>query len=353
MRHGWLPSVAFFATLAAPLPGSAAASDAPRDRNWALRIDDDWLAPGQRDADYTAGVAYTLGAGAGDTHAGPRWLARTLDWTDDVLRVPASPAADESRAFEIGVQVFTPRDLTAEVPLPDDRPYATLLYAASSQLTLDEARDVARQSTLTLGVLGLPIVGELHRALHEGLGSPLPNGYDHQISDGGEPTFRYAFASQHLLTTGAHAERPYAVRFGFGASAGYITEANVEIAARSGPERDAWWRASPPSSDYAGQPPFRSAQYGAVERGVVLEGGLALEVRVYNTFLQGQARHSDVTFASGELNHVLIQAWFGLSTELTNGLEISYTLRWSSPEIAAGAGSRSFSWGSLSFARRF
>jgi len=42
-----------------------------------------------------------------------------------------------------------------------------------------------------------------------------------------------------------------------------------------------------------------------------------------------------------------------LSTELKGGLAISYSLRWQSAEIANGTGSRSFSWGTLSFARAF
>jgi hypothetical protein len=247
------------------------------------------------------------------------------------------------------VQLFTPRDLAAEEALPDDRPYANLVYVSSSSVALDDNRDIVRQTTFTIGVLGLPIIGDLHRALHELLQSPLPNGYAHQISDGGEPTFRYAFSSRRLLSSGARGDRPYAARFGFTASVGYITDASAEIALRSGPERVPWWSAPPPLSDYAGQPPIRSA--GASPRGVMLEGGLAVRARVYNAFLQGQVRHSDVTFASSELNHLLVEAWFGLSTQLESGLAISYSLRWQSPEISSGIGSRSFAWGTISFAR--
>jgi hypothetical protein len=325
----------------------AAADDAPHDRGWTFRIDDDFLALSGRDADYTGGFAYTL---TDDGPVGPRWLARALDWIDEALRVTRAGSPAEPRAFEIGLQLFTPRDLTAEEALPDDRPYANVIYASSSSLVRDEDRDVVRQTTFTLGVLGLPVVGEAHRALHELLQSPLPNGYAHQISDGGEPTFRYAFSSQRLLASGMHNERPYSVRFGFSANAGYLTDASVDIAIRSGPERVPWWSTPPPLSDYAGQPPIRSA-IAASQRGVVLEGGLAVRARVYNAFLQGQVRHSDVTFAWDELDHVLLESWFGVSTELEGGLAISYSLRWQSPEIASGTGSRSFSWGTLSFAR--
>jgi hypothetical protein len=346
----WRLPLTCAAALAATAPsGVAAADDAPHDRGWTLRIDDDFLALQERDADYTGGFAYTLNA---DGPVGPRWLASALDWIDDALRLPSPGSPSEPRAFEIGVQLFTPRDLTAEEALPDDRPYANLVYASSSSVTRDEDRNVVRQTTFTIGVLGLPIVGDLHRALHELLKSPLPNGYAHQISDGGEPTFRYAFSSERLLASGTHHERPYSVRFGFTASAGYLTDASAEIAVRSGPERVPWWSTPPPLTDYAGQPPIRPAS-AASPRGVVLEGGLAVRARVYNAFLQGQVRHSDVTFAWDELDHVLLEAWFGVSTELEGGLAISYALRWQSPEISTGSGSRSFAWGTLSFARGF
>src|SRR4051812_40125424 len=185
-RARWLVPIACVATLGATTPiRAAAADDAPRGRAWTLRIDDDFLALAGRDADYTGGVAYALND---DEPVGPRWLARALDWIDGALRVPRAGAGGGRDAFEIGVQLFTPRDLTAEQALPDDRPYANVVYASSSALARDADRDIVRQTTFTLGVLGLPLVGDLHRALHELLDSPLPNGYAHQISDGGEPT---------------------------------------------------------------------------------------------------------------------------------------------------------------------
>jgi hypothetical protein len=179
---------------------TAAESVPPRDHGWILRFDNDLLKPGEHDRDYTFGAAFTRVSDEGVE--GPQWLAHALDWTDDLLRVPRAATGD-GRAFELGLQLFTPADLTAEAPLPDDRPYANLLYAASSRLTQDPAHRAVYQTTLTLGVLGLPVVGRVQRAAHDLLGNPLPGGYDHQISDGGEPTFRYAFSTHRLLTSAA------------------------------------------------------------------------------------------------------------------------------------------------------
>jgi len=116
-----------------------------------------------------------------------------------------------------------------------------------------------------------------------------------------------------------------------------------------------WWSGPPMPSDYAGQPPIEPRRDGATAaaRGVVYEAGVAVRARAYNAFLQGQVRHSDVTFAADDLNHLLLEAWLAFSIVQKNGINVSYTLRWQSPEIKEGTGSRSFSWGSLAFVRRF
>src|SRR5262249_50769593 len=106
---------------------------------------------------------------------------------------------------------------------------------------------------------------------------------------------------------------------------------------------------------YADQPVIQPRREGSAApvRGVVYEAGVAVRGRAYNAFLQGQVRDSDVTFGADEVNHLLIEAWLGFSIVQKNGIYVGYTLRWQSPEIKEGTGSRSFSWGSLDFARRF
>ncbi len=205
-------------------------------------------------------------------------------------------------------------------PLRDDRPYANLLYVASSKLALDEPRGTAFQSSLAIGFLGLPFAEQLHRGVHAIAGSAEPSGYDHQISAGGEPTFMYAASRYRLLASGDfRGRRPYSVRFGVGGSVGYITEGNVEIAVRTdGP----WWASSPASGDYAGHPQIGGpapANRGRLR--VQLEAGAKVRARVYNAFLEGQFRHSDVTFGSSELEPLLVDVWFGATTVLRERLE--------------------------------
>jgi hypothetical protein len=220
---------------------------------------------------------------------------------------------------------------------------------------VDSSDRTAFQSSLTLGLLGLPIVGAMHRALHQIIDSPLPNGYSYQISNGGEPTFRYAVSRRHLLASSASGDRPRSTQYGIDASFGYITELSAELIFRSGPLRTPWWGGPPMSSDYAGQPTMmmRAEPGLASGRGVILEAGIESRLRLYNAFLQGQFRDSTVTFSSDQLNHVLLEAWIGVAFRLESGLELSYTIRKQSREIGHGTGARAFTWGNVSFARRF
>ena len=108
-------------------------------------------------------------------------------------------------------------------------------------------------------------------------------------------------------------------------------------------------------ADYAGQPEMTAplSPGPAPGRGLLFEAGIKARLRFYNAFLQGQFRASDVSFASDELNHLLVDTWVGVGFRLASGLELSYTLRRQSAEIARGGGARAFTWGNLSFARRF
>ena len=135
------------------------------------------------------------------------------------------------------------------------------------------------------------------------------------------------------------------------APVGYLTEANLEIVARS----DApWWSTAAATADYAGHPaisgPLRLA-HGRPR--FQLEAGAKLHARIYNAFLEGQFRHSDVVYSSHELEPLLVDLWIGATTVLPRGISISYTVRHQTEEIGRGSGARSFAWGSIGIAQSF
>lgn len=323
-------------------------------RSWTVHLDNDLFAFADEDRDYTAGVALSLGGEAAARH--PLSLSRVLEWSNDRTRFSALEANAEptGRTLEVGLLLFSPQDLSATAPLPDDRPYASLAYVASSQVAHDPTRATAYQSTLAFGVLGLPLAETVHRAVHRAIGSREPLGYSHQISDGGEPTFRYAVRRQQLLWDGTRDARPFHVRYGFAASVGYVTEASVEIALRVGGSRLPWWSAPPGFSEYAGQPAVAAGTLApSGRRELVVDAGLRVRARVYNSFLQGQFRDSDVEYSSARLSHGLVEAWIGATTILKNGLSVSYTVRRQTDEIKDGPGSRDFTWASIGVTRQF
>ncbi len=320
-------------------------------RRWSVHFDDDLFSFANHDRDYTGGVTFGL---TGDrAHDHPLSLAGVLERADRATRFAAwrGDAALEGESLEMGLLLFTPQDLATPKPLHDDRPYANLLYAASSEVALDEQRGVAFQSSLSIGALGLPIAEALQHAVHELLGNTEPRGYSHQISDGGEPTFMYSVSRYRRLRQGSFRGHPYSVRVGAGASVGYLTEANLEIVARSGTP---WWSSSTVSGDYAGHPAIGGPAPAAAGRlRFQLEAGAKLHLRAYNAFLEGQFRHGDVAYSAHELQPLLVDLWIGATTVFPKGLSVSYTIRHQTEEIARGRGARSFAWGSIGISRSF
>src|SRR5690606_19037844 len=96
----------------------------------------------------------------------------------------------------------------------------------------------------------------IQRRIHEGLDlSELPQGWDHQVSDGGEPTMRFTWARQALLASNFQARhREFELKWRTEASVGYLTEASIGASARWGRINTPWWSFTPERADYVAQP---------------------------------------------------------------------------------------------------
>ena len=86
---------------------------------------------------------------------------------------------------------------------------------------------------------------------------------------------------------------------------------------------------------------------------IFLFAGTRAKLRVYNAFLQGQFRHSDLTYGEGDLNKALAEAWAGAEWRTASGWALQYLARWESPELRDVRGSRSFTWGSIEVSKTF
>ena len=81
--------------------------------------------------------------------------------------------------------------------------------------------------------------------------------------------------------------------------------------------------------------------------------GTRAKLRVYNAFLQGQFRQSDLTYGEGDVNKALVEVWAGVEWRNSSGWALQYLARWESAELRGGSGSRSFTWGSIEISKSF
>lgn len=303
---------------------------------WAVGFDNDFLVPGSRDQDYTYGLSaiHTSNELAQSTVVKPLALIDRGLGLDDGTR----------HGVEIGLYGFTPEDIDVVEANPTDRPYASLVYAATRSERIYPLSGTVISSQLTVGFLGLDLVGGLQRSLHSMIDGDSPRGWRHQISDGGEPTFRYSVARQQLL--GEPSGR-LEFKHTQSVSVGYITEASWGLNLRAGRVNSSWHNFHPEQASYA----ETSAQLNnrTVER--FFWAGIALKARGYNAFLQGQWRDSAVEYASGDLHHLIVEAWLGYTHGFANGVFVSYGLRGHTSEIRSGEGDRNVVWGGLMLGR--
>ncbi|MFW5452415.1 lipid A deacylase LpxR family protein [Thioalkalivibrio sulfidiphilus] len=108
--------------------------------------------------------------------------------------IPFFPGQGELKAsWSIGQSMYTPKDIEEANPSPDDRPYAGWLYVSGG--LAEETGDRLDRLQLTLGVVGPASLAEqTQKTIHEFMGSPIPQGWDHQL--GNELTLMVSYERQ-------------------------------------------------------------------------------------------------------------------------------------------------------------
>ena len=321
---------------------------------WTLAFDNDLLSFADRDFDYTGGLAITF---AGN-RAKEWWfsLDPAAAWLD-----PLVPSAGATQApfllhsLQTGLIAFTPSDLNNHDPLPLDRPYASLLFVANSRTFVAHPAQPVYETSFTLGVLGLDAAKAIQRSIHTGLSqNRVPEGWGHQISDGGEPTLRFTWARQSLLASNFQLRATeFELKWRTEVSAGYLTEASVALSGRWGVLNTPWWSFTPERADYISQPSpvVGDAAIRAGVREVYLWGGVKVRARGYNVFLQGQFRDSEVEVEADRVERLVGEAWVGLTWQMSQAYRVGYVVRYQTREIKDGPASRDLLWAGLVFSR--
>lgn len=314
-------------------------------RGWAFAFDNDILVPGHRDQDYTYGINFTqTGTNIRDAKFS---LIRPLEVLDTWIGFDRSAISiQDTYSREIGVFGFTPEDITRSEANLKDRPYASLVYLSSSREQVDLVDNVAWKSTLTLGLLGTGLVGELQNLVHQSTAGTEAKGWNNQISEGGELTGRYQIARQQYFESSTD---NLEVKSTVQASVGYLTEASWSLSLRAGQIHSPWSSFNPELASYGEKSSYSSNAKSVSER--YFWAGFALKARAYNAFLQGQFRDSAVSYDRNDVRPVLVEAWMGYTFAFKQGYRISYVLRGHSSELKRGAGDRNLVWGGLIIAR--
>lgn len=320
---------------------------------WTFAIDNDVLLPTENDYDYTGGLAFTF---AGRRTAEWAWsLDPLVGWVEPVL-FRQDGAAFNLHSQQIGLLAFTPDDLNNPEPILDDRPYASLAFIANSRTRVSHPLEPVDTTTVTVGMLGLSWAGALQRGIHTRLDlTEVPEGWEHQISDGGEPTVRVAWTRQSLLWSNFQQGRyEYELKWGRDLSLGYQTEVAASLSIRWGRINTPWWSFTPDRVEYVSQPaPVIGTAFRSGTREFYFWFGSKIRLRAYNAFLQGQFRDSVHTIDSDDIEPVIGEAWLGATWQLSEAHRLSYTIRFQTPEIKHGQGHRNLVWGGIILSRDF
>lgn len=313
--------------------------------SWAFAFDNDLLVPGHRDQDYTYGLNFTqTGVNAREAKVS---LNKPLVALDQLLGFEhSSIGTEETFSREIGVFGFTPEDISVKEANSEDRPYASLVYLSSSREQVDLVDNVAWKSTLTVGLLGTGLAGELQNFAHKITSGEKAEGWNNQISDGGELTGRYVLARQKYFD---NFSENVEVKSTVQTSIGYLTEASWSLSMRTGKIHSPWSSFNPELASYGEKSSYSSNAKAVNER--YFWAGVAVKARAYNAFLQGQFRDSAVSYDHNQLNPLLVEAWAGYTFAFKQGYRVSYVLRGHSSEIKDGAGDRNLLWGGIIIAR--
>lgn len=313
--------------------------------SWAFAFDNDLLAPGHRDRDYTYGISLTY-AGI-DARDATISLKAPLAFIDRALKIENLPATSQNNySVEAGLYGFTPQDIERQQLNSSDRPYASLVYLSSSHEQVDSENNIAWKTTLTLGALGLGIVGDLQNSAHQQISGKEARGWNTQISDGGELTGRYVIARQQYL---GHFADSLELKSTLQASLGYLTETSWSLSFRNGKITSPWASFNPDLISYGEKSTYSNNFHSSNEH--YFWAGASLKARFYNAFLQGQVRDSELSYAYDDLRPIIIEGWMGYTYAFRQGYRVSYVLRAQTSEIKQGDGDRSVVWGGVIFAK--
>ena len=318
---------------------------AEQDRGVGIYIDQDLFVPAfNEDRDYTMGVAFEFfwakEEGLYPFDGTVRNVAEWLGIKDTDKNLVYS--------FMLGSIAYTPDDLSDFNPIYNDRPYASLIYLSNKRVRANDRRAMAAE--VLVGILGTRVADAVQSEIHKqyrsatGKDTPVdPKGWQHQISNGGELTFRIRLTDS-LLHPKLSSEGNWDVVTTWGASLGYQTNVQAGFAIRAGNIKSPFW----------------SLPFDPVNRGNFIPSSANNEwyfwaaarahLVAYDALLQGQFRHSDVSYTSDQIERFIYNGAIGLTLGY-HGSQLTLAANVKSPEFKLL--DRHQIWGSIDYVYHF
>jgi len=184
------------------------------------------------DDNYTSGVGFSWTSDDAATFTRENWVP-TMVRGVSFLPTVGDPDYRNFVSFTVGQEIYTPEDIEAVPPPPDEQPYAGILFLDTT--VFSHGRQSLHGYTLRLGCVG-PCSGaeQLQRTLHGWTGDPIPQGWDYQLQN----EFLLNVDYQYHRRLHRRAERG-GVNYDFSFNAGgglgnYYIGANAGVSARVG-----------------------------------------------------------------------------------------------------------------------
>lgn len=307
-RRPTAPLAALCAALAVltAVPARAAEAGPGGGGRWTLGFENDTMSHPSSDRDYTMG--FFLSRSYPDAE-GPRVL-----WALSGGNVTAS-------WWTLANRIFTPKGLTSRAVIPGDRPYANL-WTLAGGYSRPYGPVTWSEIEYQIGVLGTRTGDTFQTAAHEIFPSHgLPEGWTHQVGDGGSATLLWHAGLNRVLI--AEPNRRFRLTGGAGVEAGYWVRGFAHLALHLGVPRvaDVGWRPDAPTLEMNRFGPVPAPLDGAP---VWIAYGVS--AWSYNELLQGAwSRDNDLTYGRGDLETWVHQASVGV--DLTRLLHVVPFLR--------------------------
>jgi hypothetical protein len=324
------------------------------DTGWSLHIDNDLFFPTARDQQYTGGLALILsGKRAADYWYSLDPFLNILNRWSGFSSLYSNIPPYQLHSISFGIEAFTPANTNTALPIQNDRPYANIVFLSNTQLNANLKDQIIYHSNFSLGVIGSELGENFQKELHRVLGNDVPQGWENQISYGGEPTAMYTVTRQKLhildqLKDGMSVE----LHSVLGASIGTTTEVGFGFGGRIGRITTSWWEFSPVFGDYINLgTPFASRPRTG-DRELYAWAGVVARYRIYNALLQGQFLDSEVVYGADDLIPLITEGVFGITWEPVKHWTLGLSLRSRSSEFRNSSGMNT-DWGSLTLSYHY